>query len=299
MFDYALLEALLAVDREGSIEGAARSLGMSSSAVSQRIKLLEQRVGAAIVVRENPVTPTNFGLTLCRHAQHVMLLEGGLVKSGAKTLMEGMQNPRSINVAVNCDSLSNWFFTAVKQITCDNPNLLLEITAVDQDLTIEELKTGRAIAAVSVSKTPAHGFRSNYLGQDVYRATASPAYVKRYFSDGVTLEGLKAAPAQKCGRQDVLQDQWIKQVFGNPIKINNFIVPSKLGCVKACMNDIVWGMNPAHLVDDHLKAGNLIELIPETPLNKPLYWHYSEIIQTPLKPVTSCVLSAARNYLQQ
>lgn len=281
------------------VEGAARSLGLSSSAVSQRIRLLEQRVGAATVVRENPVTPTHFGLTLCRHAQHVMLLEGQLVKTGAQSLMEGIQNPRSINVAVNCDSLSNWFFTAVKQITYENPNLLFEITAVDQDITIEELKTGRAIAAVSVSKKPAHGFRSNYLGQDVYRATASPAYVKRYFSNGVTLEGLQAAPAQKCGRQDMLQDQWIKQVFGKPVEINCFIVPSKLGCVKACMNDVVWGMNPAHLVDDHIKAGNLVELIPEMPLNKPLYWHYSEIIQTPLKPVTSCVLAAARDHLHQ
>ncbi len=33
MLDYALLEALLAVERERSFEGAARSLGITSSAV--------------------------------------------------------------------------------------------------------------------------------------------------------------------------------------------------------------------------------------------------------------------------
>jgi LysR family transcriptional regulator (chromosome initiation inhibitor) len=299
MFDYALLEALLAVDREGSIEGAARALGLSSSAVSQRIKLLEQRVGAATVVRENPVTPTHFGLTLCRHAQHVMLLEGQLVKTGSQNLMAGSQSPRSLNLAVNSDSLSSWFFPAVKQITYENPDLLFEITSVDQDLTIEELKTGRSIAAVSACKTPAHGFRRNYLGQDIYRATASPNYVQRYFSNGVTLDTLQSAPSQKCGRQDCLQDQWIKQNFGSSIRINNFIVPSKLGCVKACLNDIVWGVNPAHLVDHHLKAGSLIELIPQTPLHKALYWHYSEIIQMPLTPVTTCILAAAREHLPQ
>ncbi|MEF4873600.1 LysR family transcriptional regulator, partial [Escherichia coli] len=44
MFDYAGLEALAAVMREGSFERAARKLHVTPSAVSQRIKLLEERV---------------------------------------------------------------------------------------------------------------------------------------------------------------------------------------------------------------------------------------------------------------
>ena len=40
MFDYALLEALAAVVQHGSFERAARALNITSSAVSQRVKLL-------------------------------------------------------------------------------------------------------------------------------------------------------------------------------------------------------------------------------------------------------------------
>lgn len=61
MFDYAHLEALLAVEREGSFEGAVRALGVTSSAVSQRIRLLEERIGAIVINRQSPIKPTVFG----------------------------------------------------------------------------------------------------------------------------------------------------------------------------------------------------------------------------------------------
>ena len=77
MLDYAHLQALLAVEREKSFEGAARALGVTSSAISQRIKLLEERIGAVALNRQTPVTTTEVGATLCRHAEKVILLPTG------------------------------------------------------------------------------------------------------------------------------------------------------------------------------------------------------------------------------
>ena len=45
MLDYASLSAVAAVVREGSFERAARALNVTTSAVSQRIKHLEERLG--------------------------------------------------------------------------------------------------------------------------------------------------------------------------------------------------------------------------------------------------------------
>ena len=53
-FDYPLLEALAAVAREGTFEAAARSLNITQSAVSQRVKLLEEKAGAVLIVRGRP-----------------------------------------------------------------------------------------------------------------------------------------------------------------------------------------------------------------------------------------------------
>ena len=74
MLDYAHLEALLAVEREKSFDGAAKSLGVTSSAISQRIKLLEERIGAVTLNRQTPVSTTELGAILCRHAEKVIML---------------------------------------------------------------------------------------------------------------------------------------------------------------------------------------------------------------------------------
>ena len=64
MLDYASLAALAAVVREGSFERAARSLHVTPSAISQRIRLLEERVGCALVVRAQPCRATEAGRRL-------------------------------------------------------------------------------------------------------------------------------------------------------------------------------------------------------------------------------------------
>src|SRR5256885_4708517 len=75
MLDYAGLEALAAVVREGSFERAARKLHVTPSAVSQRIKLLEERVGQVLVLRGQPCSGTDAGRRLCLHLEQVALLE--------------------------------------------------------------------------------------------------------------------------------------------------------------------------------------------------------------------------------
>ena len=75
MLDYAALSALAAVIREGSFERAALALHVTPSAVSQRIRLLEERVGCALVVRDQPCRATDTGRRLCQHVDRVRLLE--------------------------------------------------------------------------------------------------------------------------------------------------------------------------------------------------------------------------------
>ena len=133
----------------------------------------------------------------------------------------------------------------------------------------------------------------------VYRASASPEFVKKYFPDGVTLDSLKRAPALRYSAQDDLQQQWIKQNFNKTIIHDTYILPSSNGFVDACLGNIAWGMNPSQMVDKYIKSGKLVELIPEKPLNKPLYWHCSRMVAEPLKQFTQHVIDAAEKHLDQ
>jgi LysR family transcriptional regulator (chromosome initiation inhibitor) len=58
----------------GSFDAAAERLHVTPSAVSQRIKALEQRVGQVLVVREKPCTATAAGVPLLRLAAQTALL---------------------------------------------------------------------------------------------------------------------------------------------------------------------------------------------------------------------------------
>ena len=93
MLDYSALSALSAVIREGSFERAARALNVTPSAISQRIRLLEERIGCALVVRDQPCRATETGRRLCQHVDRVRLLEQDL-EGAVPALAPADERPR-------------------------------------------------------------------------------------------------------------------------------------------------------------------------------------------------------------
>ncbi|KAF0170122.1 MAG: argP, partial [Rhodobacteraceae bacterium] len=75
MFDAAHLAALAAVHRRGSFDLAAAELHVTPSAISQRIKALEEAAGSLLIRRGQPCSATPAGLRLIRHHDEVTLLE--------------------------------------------------------------------------------------------------------------------------------------------------------------------------------------------------------------------------------
>ena len=74
MLDAKHLQALAAVITEQSFEKAARALFLTQSAVSQRIRQLEEQVGQMLVVRSVPVRPTPAGMAVLRHDRQLAVL---------------------------------------------------------------------------------------------------------------------------------------------------------------------------------------------------------------------------------
>lgn len=208
MLDYPGLEALAAVVREGSFERAARRLHVTSSAVSQRVKQLEERVGQVLILRGTPCTGTDAGKRLCLHAEQVALLENELRRSNPD-LMTDAPIP-TLKLAVNADSLSTWFMDAMAEFTSAG-NELLDLRIDDQDHTAQRLKEGEVIGAVTATGTTITGCNTWPLGTMRYVAAASPRFVEQYFEGGVTPATLALAPIMTYDRNDKLQDRWMHQ----------------------------------------------------------------------------------------
>ncbi len=83
MLDYDALKCFHEVLRYGGFEKGAQALNLTQSAVSQKIKRLEQSVGGPVLVRTKPLRATPLGKELLAHIQKVSVLEEALnIQSG-------------------------------------------------------------------------------------------------------------------------------------------------------------------------------------------------------------------------
>ncbi len=292
MLDTALLATVAAVVREGSFERAARVLHITPSAVSQRIRLAEERMGTVLVVRGQPCTPTEAGVRLCRHADTVALLESELRRDMPALRTDETSHPQAtIRIAINADSMATWFIEAMQEF-CTEGAALLDVTLDDQDKTSEWLRRGQVLAAVTSLAKPVQGCRSRKLGALRYCATASPAFVQRWFAKGVNAESLSHAPSLVFDRNDRLQEQWVRRVIRKDLPLPAHRLPSSQAFIDGALAGIGWGMNPLTLVQPHLDAGRLVELLPDRPLDIPLYWQVARLPLPELVRLSECVRGA-------
>ncbi len=297
MLDYSALRAVASVVQTGSFEKAAGLLGVTPSAVSQRIKHLEERLGAVLIVRGNPCKATETGEWLCRHMENVGMLEGELLhRLPALAPPDEARGTVTLHIAANADSLATWFLTAIANFSKDAP-YLLNVAIDDEDHTAEWLRRGRVLAAVTSLEKPVQGCRRHALGALRYRATASPAFMARHFPAGLTAEALARAPSLVFNQKDRLQSRWAQQAFGRDIACPAHWLPSTQGFVDACLAGMGWGMNPEPLVEAHLQAGRLVELRPQTPLDVPLYWQINRLAADRLAGLTREVSAVTRKTL--
>lgn len=270
MLDYKLLQALACVVEQGGFERAARALGLSQSAVSQRIKLLEVRTGAPVLLRATPPAPTETGQRLLNHVQQVRLLEQDLRH---EVPMQGDDpGPARLRVALNADSLATWWSGAVADL-CQQQPLLLDLLVDDQDVGLRRMRAGEVVGCVCATERPVAGARSLPLGAMRYLAVASPGYIGQYFAQGVSRAALQRAPAVVFGPDDQLQHRFLaSQGWG--CEFPHHLCPSSEGFVRMIAAGMGWGMVPALQVHAELADGRLRELLPGAHVDVVLHWHY-------------------------
>lgn len=291
MLDYSALSALAVVVREGSFERAARALHVTPSAISQRIRLLEERVGCALVVRGKPCRPTETGRRLCRHVDRVQLLEQDLQDTLPALAVEGIARV-SLPIAVNADSLATWLAPAIAGFAAEHP-VLLEVAVDDQDHTSEWLRSGAVLAAVTATGRPAAGCNSRPLGTMRYVAAASPAFVRRYFAGGVGAGSLAKAPSLLFNTKDELQARWVRRLCHQNVELPRHTLPSPHAFVTATLAGMGWGMHPQAMIAAHLADGSLVEMLPDTPLDVALHWQSARAASKVLDGLGKAVMAAA------
>lgn len=281
MLDYPALAALAEVIRRGSFDAAAAALGVTPSAISQRIRVLEDRLGRVLIDRGPPLRPTPEGLRLAAHLDQVRLLESGLTDTPADQPV--------LRLAINADSLATWVMPALAAA----PGLV-DLTIDDQDHALGWLKEGTVVAAITSDSRPVPGCDSLRLGAMRYRATASPDFFSQHFAGGVTAESLAKAPSLCFNSKDALQNRWAQALTGQRPTLPMHRIPVSQAFADAARLGLGWGMNPELLVRRDLAEGRLVDLAPDLPLDVPLFWQFSRMTGAILAPLTNAIRKAAR-----
>jgi LysR family transcriptional regulator, chromosome initiation inhibitor len=295
-FDYYSLAALAAIVRTGSFEAAAKSLQVTQSAISQRIKNLEDSVGSVLIIRGRPNVPTETGLYLYNHFQQIELLQEDVVRrlagEGAAT------GPIPVRVSANFDSLATWFPHVVKEAT-EALNIRIEVLSDDQEFTEHRLRSGEALAALSASRAEIPGCRRTELGSMEYVAVATPEFVDRHFENGVTVEAVENAPSIAFDAKDTLPDSWLIECFGVAPKLMAHQIPSYEGHLICCENSVGWAIMPVMTVGPMIEAGDLIDLSPGTAVSVSLSWYSSRQSFSVLSDLSDIVETQAKKWLRR
>ncbi|WP_050717686.1 ArgP/LysG family DNA-binding transcriptional regulator, partial [Aeromonas tecta] len=196
--DYKLLLALDAVMEEQNFERAAQRLHLTQSAISQRIKQLEQQFAEPLIIRSQPLRATELGQKLLAHYRQVRQLE---LELAGELSPDEPQAPVRVSIAINADSLATWFLPALGPLLEQHP-IELNLLVDDESRTLDKVREGQAFGAVSLQPQPLAGCCVDELGEMHYLLAASPAFVARHFPHGITPAALAKAPAVAFDQRD-------------------------------------------------------------------------------------------------
>lgn len=286
------VRTLLAVVDEGTFDAAAAALHVTPSAVSQRVKALEQRTGRVLLLRTKPVRPTESGAVLVRLARQVARLERDAY---AELGLSGAGEPTRVSVAVNADSLATWFLGALTRVP-QEPRLCFELRREDEDHTAALLREGVVMAAVTSSPDPVPGCTVRSLGRMRYRPCAAPGFAARHL-DGPLREVLAEAPVVVFDRRDDFQDAFVRRLGRDGAGAARHHVPTSEGFVEAVAAGLGWGMVPQPQADPLLRTGRLVDFAPDLAVDVPLYWQQWKLDSPALATVADAVVRAAAETL--
>ncbi|WP_431728723.1 LysR family transcriptional regulator ArgP [Verrucosispora sp. TAA-831] len=294
--DSTQLRTLAAVVAEGSFEAAARLLHVTPSAVSQRIKALEEAVGQVLVRRHRPCDATEAGRPLLRLAGQLALLEREAL-ADARGPLGGDRERTRIAIVVNADSLATWFPAALARLP-DQPELSFDLRQDDQDHTAVLLRDGVVTAAVTAQREAVQGCRVRRLGALRYRALAAPSVARRWFADGLTRTAAAAAPVVVFDRKDRIQHRFLRSVTGHALDPPVHYVPSVPAFNESIRLGLGWGLVAEQIADADVAAGRCVDIAPGRVLDTPLYWQHWRLDSPVLTALTTAVCAVAAESLR-
>jgi len=292
------LGTLLAIVETGTFDAAARSLHVTPSAVSQRIRALEREVGQVLVVRATPCRATPAGEALVRLARQQQLLAAQALAELAPDRTARVD----LAIAVNADSLATWFpDVLVECARWDDVTIRLHVE--DQDHSARLLRSGEVLGAVTSDPTPVQGCSTEPLVTMRYLPAATPDLLDRHTrSRGIDWA---AMPLVRFNEKDDLQ-QRILERHGVSVTPPTHVVPDAAGFVAAVRAGLGWGALLPTQLGPAVDRGELVRIGSRDHVDVPLYFQrwrlpsaHLDRLSAVMKQASASVRAPARRHTRR
>lgn len=290
--DLKHMEALAAVLSTGSFETAAKQLNLTASALSQRVRTLEERIGCVLVVRGAPCVPTVEGRRVWQYAQDIALREHQLISTLGIDLGQDLV---PVSIAITPDTLATWFISVMREL----PDLVFELKVDNAENGTRLLSRGDVLAAVTFGQKQVHGCDAIPLGALQYLPVCSPKFFDKWFKDMGRVDALKRAPCLTYNSQDRLQIDFASNVCGEDVRPPAHYIPDARALAHAAIADMGWVLIPHLMAQPYLDNGQLVLLSEEHHAFSQLTWQVLRSSRKSLNPLTQVVRSTAKRMLIQ
>lgn len=279
------LAALEAINDTGTFEAAGTHLGVSTSAVSQRVRALESALGRVLIRRGSPSTLTKAGEVVLRYARQQHLLAAELAAELSVAADGAAAEPAvELTTAVNADTLSTWYAGVLRRAAAWETRLRMVVA--NEARTAELLRSGQVMSAVSSSPTRVAGCRVAALGALRYEPVAARSLL-------ATTSDPAELPVVRFDADDDLQDLAMTTAGLAP-RPPRAVVPTGAGFIAALEAGLGWGMLTATELAAH---PGLVRVPGLAPLQRRLFWHRWSIGSPLLDRLTAAVEATAAEAL--
>jgi len=290
------LRTYAAVINHGSFDAAARGLRITPSAVSQRIKALENGVGRVLLTRTKPTEPTESGEILLRLARQIAVAESDAFDAlGGNEPNSG--HISTIPIVVNADSLESWVLPALAGIPASR-GVCFELYREDEYHSTGLLRDGTVVAAITAEAEAVQGCTVTPLGSMRYRPMARPSFREEWFPSGSSRASLAVAPVVLFDRKDTLQHRYIAERTRHVLHPPQHFVPASSSFADAIRLGLGWGLLPDAQSTHFESTGELVSIDPGAYVDMPLYWQQWSLHSPLIAVVADAIAAAATVHLK-
>jgi len=294
------LQTLAAVVREGTFDAAAAVLHLTPSAVSQRMKALENAAGVVLVQRTKPVRATPDGEILLRLAAQWELLRQEAAAGIEGKPEAGHQDWRDVPrihlpIAANADSISIWLLPVVAQIQQMHP-VAVEVLRDDESHSTGFLRAGQAVGAITSDPRPVRGCTVLPLGTMRYLPVATTEFIATWLPNGLRAADLARAPMVSFDRKDTIQLDLLHRLTRKHVDPPVTYVPASVEYHRAVELGAGWGAVPAAQIEPALAAGT-VKKLGNHHVDIQLFWQYWKLGSPIINDLTRLIQAGARRFL--